>query len=144
MSEFEVRALLGVPLAVRPSGSNAHLLDYAIDIPLVHHSPKLWVLIHNGLVEQVQAERSHLWKDSHTDHCRLSVDADGATSRHIHRLRHRAGGVDREPTSERAATRRSWKLREARRSRRLRSSVIEKMGDARGVIPRTTDDRATR
>ena len=61
MSEFEVRALLGVPLAVRPSGSDAYLLDYAIDVPFVHHSPKLWVFLHDGKVDQVQAERSSLW-----------------------------------------------------------------------------------
>ena len=74
MSESDVRAQLGPPLAIRPWGANAHLLDYAIETPLAHHSPNLWVSVRDGRVEQVEASRSNLW---HLDSEGLYVSRSG-------------------------------------------------------------------
>ena len=62
MDEPNVRALLGEPLAVRDWGPDEQILDYAIETPLAHHSPTLWVLTRRGRVAEVQAKRSVLWR----------------------------------------------------------------------------------
>ena len=62
MPEADVLVLLGPPLAIRPWGADAHLLDYAIETPLAHHSPNLWVSVRGGRVEQVEASRSNAWR----------------------------------------------------------------------------------
>ena len=58
MRESELLQTLGSPLAVRQWGTGRKLLDYARETPVVNHSPNLWVLIHDGLVEEVQADRT--------------------------------------------------------------------------------------
>ena len=58
MPESELLQVLGPPLAVREWGEDAKLLDYAREIPLRNHSPNLWVLIRNGQVEEVHADRT--------------------------------------------------------------------------------------
>jgi hypothetical protein len=62
MDELNVRALLGDPLAIRDWGPDEQILDYAIETPLTHHSPTLWVLTRRGRVAEVQAKRSVLWR----------------------------------------------------------------------------------
>ena len=54
-----------------------------------------------------------------------------------------ASGVARDPTSERAAHRAAGNLRAARRSGRLRSSVIRADGRPRGPFARMTEHRRT-
>ena len=58
MPESEVLQVLGQPLGVREWGKDATLLDYARETPLRNHSPNLWVLIREGVIEVVQANRS--------------------------------------------------------------------------------------
>ena len=58
MPESELLQVLGPPLGVREWGEGAKLLDYARETPLRDHSPNLWVLIRDGQVEEVQAERT--------------------------------------------------------------------------------------
>jgi hypothetical protein len=62
MTNAALVELLGQPLSSRPWGENAALLFYAREVPLVHHSPTLWVLVRDGVVEEAQAEWSVLWK----------------------------------------------------------------------------------
>ena len=66
--------LLGEPLSARPWGANATLPFFAREVPLVHHSPTLWVLVRDGVVEEAQAEWSDLW---HLDEQGLFVVRDG-------------------------------------------------------------------
>ena len=58
MPESELLRTLGPPLDVRQWGADMKLLDYARETPFVNHSPSLWILIHDGQVEEVQADRS--------------------------------------------------------------------------------------
>ena len=58
MSETELVHSLGQALGIRDWGPDAKLLDYARETPLLNHSPNLWVLVRNGIVEQVKAERT--------------------------------------------------------------------------------------
>ena len=58
MREAELLQALGQPLGIRAWGSDAKLLDYVRETPLMNHSPNLWVLVRNGVVEEVQAQRT--------------------------------------------------------------------------------------
>jgi len=58
MREPELLQTLGPPLAARQWGAGRKILDYARETPIVNHSPNLWILIHDGLVEEVQADRT--------------------------------------------------------------------------------------
>jgi hypothetical protein len=58
MREMELLQALGQPLRIREWGSDSRLLDYARETPLMNHSPNLWVLVRNGVVEEVQAVRT--------------------------------------------------------------------------------------
>ena len=58
MHEFELLQTLGPPLAFRQWGPGRKILDYARETPFVNHSPNLWILVRDGRVEEVQADRS--------------------------------------------------------------------------------------